>query len=256
MCTCGWWQRWWDGSSWQAPCGPWQLHRRWRCGAAVSPRGAPSAGSWPARWRCWPVGPDSSVPPRPPSSRRAPTWWLAGPGRWEPWPPRWPHCPPPQRDEGSAPHPRRRARAHRQACGDPTPSLCPGWTVHDVVSHLVDDASTTWTDFAAGLLRARFDVDVLDQTIIALRYQLTTSVGVAGGRDRAHGLAIRATDSDLAREQGGTLARRQGPTGAGDATRHAPVARLDHLDVGTGDVVDSRRGGLLASETSGRSGAA
>lgn len=37
------------------------------------------------------------------------------------------------------------------------PSLCAGWTVHDVVAHLVDTARTTRLGFAVGLARARFD---------------------------------------------------------------------------------------------------
>ncbi|MBB5955891.1 uncharacterized protein (TIGR03083 family) [Saccharothrix tamanrassetensis] len=37
------------------------------------------------------------------------------------------------------------------------PSLCAGWTVHDVVAHLVDTARTTRLGFVAGLVRARFD---------------------------------------------------------------------------------------------------
>lgn len=39
------------------------------------------------------------------------------------------------------------------------PSLCAGWTVHDVVAHLVDSARTTRLGFVAGLVRARFDFD-------------------------------------------------------------------------------------------------
>ncbi|GAA4525061.1 maleylpyruvate isomerase family mycothiol-dependent enzyme [Amycolatopsis samaneae] len=39
------------------------------------------------------------------------------------------------------------------------PSLCAGWTVHDVVAHLVDTARTTRLGFVAGLVRARFDFD-------------------------------------------------------------------------------------------------
>ncbi|WP_205019291.1 maleylpyruvate isomerase family mycothiol-dependent enzyme [Streptomyces sp. HB132] len=39
------------------------------------------------------------------------------------------------------------------------PSLCAGWTVHDVVAHLVDTARTTRLGFLAGLVRARFDFD-------------------------------------------------------------------------------------------------
>lgn len=40
-----------------------------------------------------------------------------------------------------------------------SPSLCPGWTVHDVVAHLVDTALTTRLGFLRGMLAARFDFD-------------------------------------------------------------------------------------------------
>ena len=39
------------------------------------------------------------------------------------------------------------------------PSLCTGWTVHDVVAHLVDTARTTQVGFVVGLARSRFDFD-------------------------------------------------------------------------------------------------
>jgi uncharacterized protein (TIGR03083 family) len=39
------------------------------------------------------------------------------------------------------------------------PSLCPGWSVHDVVAHLVDTARTTRLRFVVGMCRARFDFD-------------------------------------------------------------------------------------------------
>ncbi|MEV6758591.1 maleylpyruvate isomerase family mycothiol-dependent enzyme [Streptomyces sp. NPDC051214] len=39
------------------------------------------------------------------------------------------------------------------------PSLCEGWTVHDVVAHLVDTARTTRLGFVGGMIRARFDFD-------------------------------------------------------------------------------------------------
>jgi uncharacterized protein (TIGR03083 family) len=39
------------------------------------------------------------------------------------------------------------------------PSLCAGWTVHDVVAHLVDTARTTRLRFVADFARARFDFD-------------------------------------------------------------------------------------------------
>ncbi|MBT0992821.1 maleylpyruvate isomerase family mycothiol-dependent enzyme [Cellulomonas sp. DKR-3] len=40
-----------------------------------------------------------------------------------------------------------------------TPSLCEGWSVHDVVAHLVDTARTTRRRFVVGLAAARFDFD-------------------------------------------------------------------------------------------------
>lgn len=40
------------------------------------------------------------------------------------------------------------------------PSLCAGWTVHDVAAHLVDTARTTRLGFMVGLVRARFDFDL------------------------------------------------------------------------------------------------
>jgi uncharacterized protein (TIGR03083 family) len=42
------------------------------------------------------------------------------------------------------------------------PSLCPGWTVHDVVAHLVDTARTTRLGFLVGMARTRFDFDRLN----------------------------------------------------------------------------------------------
>jgi uncharacterized protein (TIGR03083 family) len=42
------------------------------------------------------------------------------------------------------------------------PSLCEGWTVHDVVAHLVDCARTTRLGFVVGLARAGFDFDRLN----------------------------------------------------------------------------------------------
>ncbi|MGY1746571.1 maleylpyruvate isomerase family mycothiol-dependent enzyme [Blastococcus sp. SYSU D00695] len=39
------------------------------------------------------------------------------------------------------------------------PSMCAGWTVHDVAAHLVDSARTTRLGFVAGLARAGFDFD-------------------------------------------------------------------------------------------------
>ena len=38
-------------------------------------------------------------------------------------------------------------------------SLCPGWTVHDVAAHLVDNARTTRLGIVVAMVRARFDFD-------------------------------------------------------------------------------------------------
>ncbi|MFP3986034.1 maleylpyruvate isomerase family mycothiol-dependent enzyme [Streptomyces sp. E11-3] len=42
------------------------------------------------------------------------------------------------------------------------PSLCEGWTVHDVVAHLVDSTRTTRLGFVSGLVRAQFNFDRLN----------------------------------------------------------------------------------------------
>ncbi|GGG71876.1 hypothetical protein GCM10011374_40780 [Kocuria dechangensis] len=43
-----------------------------------------------------------------------------------------------------------------------TPSLCPGWDVHDVLAHLVDDAKTTRLGFVRDFVAAGFDFDRLN----------------------------------------------------------------------------------------------
>ncbi|PRZ05695.1 uncharacterized protein (TIGR03083 family) [Isoptericola sp. CG 20/1183] len=40
-----------------------------------------------------------------------------------------------------------------------TPSLCPGWSVHDVLAHLIDSATTTRRGFLRKMVAARFDFD-------------------------------------------------------------------------------------------------
>jgi uncharacterized protein (TIGR03083 family) len=70
-------------------------------------------------------------------------------------------------DHWSAVHAERRALADqlsgvRDADAWEQPSPCPGWSVHDVLAHLVDDARTTRLGFAARLLRARLDFDRLN----------------------------------------------------------------------------------------------
>ena len=134
------------------------------------------------------------------------------------------------------------------------PSLCPGWSVHDVLAHLVDTARTTRLGFLRGMVRARFDFDrsnadgvrkhrgsspaetleafrsVQHRTsgppapgatrlveavvhgedirrplgivraypaasvLAALRHQVETSVKLGGGKERANGLRLIASD--------------------------------------------------------------
>jgi len=138
-----------------------------------------------------------------------------------------------------------------------TPSLCPGWDVHDVLAHLVDDARTTRLGFIRGLLAAGLDFDRLNDrgvareraqdpsrtleafravsgrttsapapaatrlveafvhgedirrplgirrdypaggVAVALRHQLCTRVKYGGGKERATGMRLVATDTDL-----------------------------------------------------------
>lgn len=47
------------------------------------------------------------------------------------------------------------------------PSRCAGWTVHDVVAHLVDVAESTRLGFARDMLTARFDFDLQNERGIA-----------------------------------------------------------------------------------------
>ncbi|MGW0161169.1 maleylpyruvate isomerase family mycothiol-dependent enzyme [Mycobacterium sp. NPDC003323] len=48
-----------------------------------------------------------------------------------------------------------------------TASLCDGWTVHDVVAHLIDVAESTRTGFAVDMVRAGFDFDRQNERGIA-----------------------------------------------------------------------------------------
>ncbi|WP_425859702.1 maleylpyruvate isomerase family mycothiol-dependent enzyme [Arthrobacter sp. TWP1-1] len=45
-----------------------------------------------------------------------------------------------------------------------TPSLCPGWAVHDVLAHLVDTAKTNRRSFVRRMISARFDFDKDNET--------------------------------------------------------------------------------------------
>jgi uncharacterized protein (TIGR03083 family) len=142
------------------------------------------------------------------------------------------------------------------------PSLCGGWTVHDVAAHLVDNARTTRLGIVVAMVRARFDFDrqndtgvarekgatpaetldrlravaerrttppaPLDSRLVeevvhgedvrrpldvsrdyptetverALAHQLRTSVGLGGGKQRAAGLRLVATDVDWSHGEG------------------------------------------------------
>lgn len=135
-----------------------------------------------------------------------------------------------------------------------TPSLCPDWSVHDVLAHLVDTAKTNRLGFVGSLIAARFDFDranalgvareraedpvrTLDRlksvqarktgppvplatrlveafihgedirrpvgihrtyppahVVTALKYQLKTSIKTGGGKERAKGWRLVATD--------------------------------------------------------------
>jgi uncharacterized protein (TIGR03083 family) len=48
---------------------------------------------------------------------------------------------------------------HLDAAQWAQPSLCDGWTVHDVVAHMVNTAAATRIGFAAEMIRAGFDFD-------------------------------------------------------------------------------------------------
>jgi uncharacterized protein (TIGR03083 family) len=72
-------------------------------------------------------------------------------------------------DHWPAVHAERRALADQLSqLDDPDawdrPSLCPGWSVHDVLAHLVDDALTTRPSFAVRLIRAGLDFDRLNRS--------------------------------------------------------------------------------------------
>ncbi|MDT5339714.1 MAG: hypothetical protein QOD90_5219 [Mycobacterium sp.] len=107
-------------------------------------------------------------------------------------------------------------------------SLCDGWTVHDVVAHLVDTAMTTRLGFVADMVRARFDFDrqnargvqrrrgaspqeTLDRlrqvasrtstppaaVVRSLRQQARTSTAFGGAKELISGVGISATDVEL-----------------------------------------------------------
>ncbi len=142
------------------------------------------------------------------------------------------------------------------------PSLCEGWTVHDVVAHLVDNAATTRVAIVLAMIRARFDFDRqneqgvarergaspaetldrlrsvasrtstpgahLDSRLVeevvhgedirrplgivrtyaievvqrSLAYQVRTSAGMGGAKQRVAGLRLVATDAEMSIGEG------------------------------------------------------
>lgn len=66
-----------------------------------------------------------------------------------------------------------------------TPSLCAGWTVHDVLAHLVHDARTTKFSFAVELARARFNFDRANQMGVERERRATPSETLAAFEDAA-----------------------------------------------------------------------
>ncbi|GAA0619962.1 maleylpyruvate isomerase family mycothiol-dependent enzyme [Kribbella sandramycini] len=48
-------------------------------------------------------------------------------------------------------------------------SLCPGWTLHDVLAHLTTSTRTTWPMFLRGVLRARGNLDRMEAEIARAR---------------------------------------------------------------------------------------
>jgi hypothetical protein len=74
------------------------------------------------------------------------------------------------------------------------PSLCEGWMVHDVLTHLVNDARTTKAGFVLALLRARFNFDRLNQKGLERerRGYARRDAGGLQGRERSHQQCPRA----------------------------------------------------------------
>ena len=77
-----------------------------------------------------------------------------------------------------------------------SPSLCGGWTVHDVAAHLVDNARTTRLGIVLAMVRARFDFDRQNDAGIARekgRPRPRRSTGCARWWDGVRPLPRRST---------------------------------------------------------------
>ena len=71
-----------------------------------------------------------------------------------------------------------------------TPSLCPGWDVHDVLAHLVDSARTTRLGFVRRMLAAGFDFDKDNATGVAREKRADPALTLA-----AFGAAVGLTST-------------------------------------------------------------
>ena len=70
-----------------------------------------------------------------------------------------------------------------------TPSPCPGWSVHDVLAHLVNDAQTTAWGFGRDFARARFDFDRVNADGVARERRATGEETLAA----FHAVRLRRT---------------------------------------------------------------
>jgi uncharacterized protein (TIGR03083 family) len=180
------------------------------------------------------------------------------------------------------------------------PSLCGGWTVHDVAAHLVDNARTTRLGIVVAMARARFDFDrqndqgvarekgatpadtlerlravvsrrttppaPLDSRLVeevvhgedirrplgvrrdyptetverALVHQLRTPVALGGGKQRAAGLRLVATDVDWSHGEGAEVS---GPL---VSLLMVVSGRAEALDDLTGPGLDRLEGALTS----------
>lgn len=66
-----------------------------------------------------------------------------------------------------------------------TPSLCSAWSVQDMTAHLLVSATFTLAEAARAMVRARGDVDRLQQVLVDRRAHLSTDDLVAGLREHA-----------------------------------------------------------------------
>lgn len=83
-----------------------------------------------------------------------------------------------------------------------TPSLCPGWSVHDVAAHLVDNARTTTPRLVLAMIRARGDFDRQNDAGVTRERGATPAVTVQRLREvagRTSGPPV-STDSRLVEE--------------------------------------------------------